>query len=148
VGAWSIFSRCFEMTRGCSTYLSGTCPFPIAVPGDLNDIFCMNLHPAQWRLFMGFPSSSRIWWPCHIVVWSLKALILEEINPVSKSKRHNPSVNTCRRTIRGPVRCITQGNRSQVSNNIFHTLKDSCQIWEASLAVRRLISFNLKSDNL
>jgi hypothetical protein len=42
------------------------------------------------------------------MVWSLEALILEEINPVSKSKRHGPRVNTDRRTIRGPVRFITQ----------------------------------------
>jgi hypothetical protein len=33
------------------------------------------------------------------MVWSLQALILEEINQVSKLKRHDPSVNSGRRTI-------------------------------------------------
>jgi hypothetical protein len=76
------------------------------------------------------------------MVWSLKALILEEINPLSKSKRYDPSVKYWQENHKGPVRCITQGERSQVSNNIFQRLKDYCQIWEVSLAVRRS-SFSL-----
>jgi hypothetical protein len=113
-------------------------PFPITVRGDLNsDIHCLNLCPAQSRLLMGIPSTSGNWWPCRVMVWLLETFILEEINLISKSERHDPSANTGRRNIRGPVRCITQGNWSQVSNNTFKKSKDYCQNWEVSLAVRR-----------
>jgi hypothetical protein len=71
------------------------------------------------------------------MVLSLKALILEEINPDITTNRHDSSVNTGRGTIHDVVRCITQEDRSQVSNNIFQRLKNCCQIWEVSLAVRR-----------
>jgi hypothetical protein len=92
---------------------------------------------SQSRLLMGILSTSRSRWLCRVMVWPLEALILEEINPISKSKRHAPHANTGRRTIRGPGRCITQGDWSQASNSIFQKSKDCRQIWEVSLAVRR-----------
>jgi hypothetical protein len=125
-GGWFIFSSCFELTRGCRSCLSGILPLSyLAVPGDLNsDICCMNLQSSLIKIVYGCPIllQELMALSCRGLV--LKTLILEEINPVSKSKRHDPSVNTDRRTKRGPVRCITQGNRSQDSNNIFQRLKD------------------------
>jgi hypothetical protein len=72
-----------------------------------------------------------------VMVWPLKTLILEEINPVSKSNRHDPSINIGRRTIKGPVRCITQEGRSQVSNNHFPEIKGLFSDLGSFLAVRR-----------
>jgi hypothetical protein len=59
------------------------CPFPIAVPGDLNsDVCCLNLCPAWSILFMGISSTSGSWRPCCVMVWVLQAFILEDINIV------------------------------------------------------------------
>jgi hypothetical protein len=71
------------------------------------------------------------------MVWLLEAFILEEISPISKSKRHDPSANTGRRTIRALSGALPRGTDPKSQVILFQKSRDCCQIWEVSLTVRR-----------